>query len=525
MVKRLPWCRYFLDRLLIVAPKLRAHNSERCAEPRWLHQDGRSVRLDQAPGGAHWAEAIQQRADAAVDRRKIRIRGICMKKVFWCIVTGAILVALAGCGTGLIVAAKKGDVATMQRLLDQGANINEGALSGNCSGPPLAHAAYHCQPESVRYLVNKGADIEAVGVMMAGHRPLHLAAREDCVEAVKILLDAGADINVRANDRYGSALAMAALSGNIKTLKYLIERGADVDDAITVLRKWGDDDGLALLEKYGEPIVSAGPRSKELVAPLISSDVDAIPDLKAAPRSEALAIVIGIESYQALPKSEYSKSDALTVKGYLKALGFQERNIELIVDQRATKSAFEKAVEAWLPNQTTKDSTIFVYFSGHGAPEPATGEAYMVPYDGDPNYLAVTGYSLKRLYEQLGKLKAREIIVVLDSCFSGAGGRSVLAKGARPLVMMAATGTLSANMAVLTATEGGQISTSSSEKGHGVFTYYFLKAIKEGKKDLAEIYETITPQVEDEAKQLNVQQSPSLTPDTDTVKGRFRLRK
>jgi Uncharacterized protein containing caspase domain len=148
-----------------------------------------------------------------------------------------------------------------------------------------------------------------------------------------------------------------------------------------------------------------------------------------------------------------------------------------------------------------------------------------VPYDGDPNYLPVTGYSLKRLYENLGKLEAKEVIVVLDSCFSGAGGRSVLAKGARPLVMMASTGALSSNMVVLSATQSSQISTSSPDKGHGVFTYYFLKAIKDGKKDIAEIYEHISPQVEDEAKQLNVQQSPSISPDVKKLKDRFSLRK
>jgi uncharacterized caspase-like protein len=182
-----------------------------------------------------------------------------------------------------------------------------------------------------------------------------------------------------------------------------------------------------------------------------------------------------------------------------------------------------KAVEAWLPNRATKGSRVFVYFSGHGAPEPATGEAYMVPYDGDPSYLTVTGYSLKRLYEQLGNLPAAEIIVVLDSCFSGAGGRSVLAKGARPLVMTAAALPLSERMAVLAASEGSQISTSSPDKGHGLFTYYFLKAIKEGKKDLGDIYESIKPRVEDAAKQMNVRQSPSLSPGMDAVKGRFSL--
>jgi uncharacterized caspase-like protein len=77
----------------------------------------------------------------------------------------------------------------------------------------------------------------------------------------------------------------------------------------------------------------------------------------------------------------------------------------------------------------------------------------------------------------------------------------------------------------LSATQGSQISTSSPDKGHGIFTYYFLKAIKKGNGTLAEIYKYITPQIEDEAKHLNVQQSPSITPDVELLEGRFSLRK
>lgn len=134
-------------------------------------------------------------------------------------------------------------------------------------------------------------------------------------------------------------------------------------------------------------------------------------------------------------------------------------------------------------------------------------------------------WHLKSLYDNLGKLQVAEVIIILDSCFSGAGERSVLAKGARPLVMMAEGFVLPQNIAVLSATLGTQISASSPEKGHGIFTYYFLKALKDGKKSLAEIYDYIKPLVEDEAKQINVQQSPSISPDVEKVKGRFGLRK
>ena len=80
-------------------------------------------------------------------------------------------------------------------------------------------------------------------------------------------------------------------------------------------------------------------------------------------------------------------------------------------------------------------------------------------------------------------------------------------------------------MAVLAATQGTQISTSSPDKGHGLLTYYFLKAIKDGKKDLTEIYSAIKPLVEDEAKTLNVTQTPSLNPEPEKLHGKFRLRK
>jgi uncharacterized caspase-like protein len=146
------------------------------------------------------------------------------------------------------------------------------------------------------------------------------------------------------------------------------------------------------------PKITATEPSKYIpIKPVIASEIKPVPDFKAKPRPNDIAVVIGIERYKSLPASDYSSSDARIVKDYLKALGFQERNIELILDESATKSAIEKFIEARLPNRVKPDSRIFVYYSGHGAPEPKTGDAYIVPYDGDPNYLEVTGYPLKRL--------------------------------------------------------------------------------------------------------------------------------
>lgn len=254
-----------------------------------------------------------------------------------------------------------------------------------------------------------------------------------------------------------------------------------------------------------------------------ATDVDAVPRFDAAARENDFAVVIGVEKYRDVSPSAYSAGDAKLVSEYLLALGLPARNIELLRDERATRSDIQKAIERWLPNNVKPDSRVFVYYSGHGSPDPTTGEAYIVPHDGDPMYLADYGYPLKRLYEQLAKLPVKEVAVVIDSCFSGTGGHSVLPKGVRPLVATVSLEPVStAKLAVLAATKGSQTSTSSDEKQHGIFTYHFLKAVREGKTALADIYEYVRPRVQDEAKATsNVTQIPNLTPEPAQAKGRF----
>ena len=142
-----------------------------------------------------------------------------------------------------------------------------------------------------------------------------------------------------------------------------------------------------------------------------------------------------------------------------------------------------------------------------------------MPYDGDPAFIDQTGYSLKRLYENLGKLQTKEIIVALDSCFSGAGGRSVIAKGARPLVMTMEKTAIPSNVAVLSAASGEQISSTYEEKGHGLFTYFMLKGIKDGKVEIGELFDYIKPQVERIArKTYNNEQSPQVIAPNELMK-------
>ena len=250
-------------------------------------------------------------------------------------------------------------------------------------------------------------------------------------------------------------------------------------------------------------------------------DVDEPPRASVAPHKNRYAVVIGIENYRKdVPKVNFAAHDAEIIREYLtKRLGYAEEHVVTLLNEHATKSDVEKYLEHWLPNHTDNGSTVFIYYSGHGAPNSKTSEGYILPYDGDPTFLESTGYPLRRLYEALGRLPSKEIVVMLDSCFSGTGGRSIIPKGLRPVMISVENPILaSGKTVVLTASSGMQVSSTYEAKGHGLLTYFFLKGLQgnadqnhDGKIDLNEIYTYLKPEVEGVARrEFNNEQTPQL---------------
>jgi hypothetical protein len=254
-----------------------------------------------------------------------------------------------------------------------------------------------------------------------------------------------------------------------------------------------------------------------------SSSVDAgMPAKPARPRD--FALVVGVEDYQNAPPADWAARDAAVVKKYMIALGVPEENVILLAGEKATRSGLARYLEEWLPKNTGRDSRVYFYFSGHGAPDPATQSAYLLPWDGDPAFLKTSAYSLDRLYAKLAALPAKETVVVLDACFSGAGGRSVIAKGTRPLVSVREAAPQSGKVAVLSAAGAGQIAGGVDGEGHGLFTYHLLAGLrggasagKDGRLSLLELHDYVAGRVATAALRQNREQRPRLQGDGASI--------
>lgn len=256
----------------------------------------------------------------------------------------------------------------------------------------------------------------------------------------------------------------------------------------------------------------------------MEEDVDSPPRIKMKVNPEAYAVVVGIEKYRDVPAVDFAARDAQTVYDYLTgAMGFDAKNVIHLENERATRTDLATYLGPWLKDRVTQKSRVLIYYSGHGAPNPTTGEGYLIPYDGNPNYTETKAFALKQLYDNLSQLSTKNITVVLDSCFSGAGGRSLLAKGTRPLVnlKLAAAGE---GVVVISASGGEQISTYYPEMQHGMLTYFFLKGLRgeadsnrDNRVTTFELFEYLKPAVEREARKQHVEQSPAILPSPEAL--------
>jgi ankyrin repeat protein len=127
--------------------------------------------------------------------------------------------------TALMKAVRKNDVAAVNTLISQGADVNELDPNGDA---PLVMAAYLGHTEIVRALLEAGADVAAVDPGMKA-TALHAASYAGRSEAARVLIEYHIDIDKQGPRNGYTALHDAIWQNNIDTAKVLIDAGANLE--------------------------------------------------------------------------------------------------------------------------------------------------------------------------------------------------------------------------------------------------------------------------------------------------------
>jgi hypothetical protein len=381
--------------------------------------------------------------------------------------------------------------------------------------------------------------------------------RGETVEVVAILQNIGSgeardvSVDISLKDE-GRNLFFQSLSRTVRIGNMSPEHSERVSFAISTNKRYaGDTVQVALLIREKRPqysvreylnlelnkqqrslqeIVVAGAERKQetgtiTVAPSLVPDADEVP-FAATPKHDGIAVVIGNSTYdnKDVPPVEYAVRDATKMREYLeKTLGFKEENV--IYQENASKAAFERIFglstdfRGMLFNYVgNRKVDVFVYYSGHGAPDVQSKEGYIVPKDCDPMYVRINGYSLSTLYANLDRLQAKSIVVVIDACFSGVSAGGSLLKFASPIFVKIENPRMSSrNASIFSASGADEISSWYPEKKHGLFTYFFLKALKgegdtdrDGNVSLGEIQKYVSENVRYVSRRFNRMQTPQI---------------
>jgi hypothetical protein len=249
--------------------------------------------------------------------------------------------------------------------------------------------------------------------------------------------------------------------------------------------------------------------------------------------AKSVGVVIGVGKYKELPPAPYADNDARIMKEYFeKILGVEQ--VILFTNEQVSGFFFDDIFSSEIGELRKAvvrgETEVFVYYSGHGIPDKDGKNIFLFPHDGRVARLESQGYNLEKLYENLTKLEAKHVTVILDACFSGAsrstarietenlGGQ----KGVRVRPRYRWVG--DPTFTVISSSTGEETSLGFDETETGLFTYYLAAGLM-GEADangdktitLGELKEYVTSNVKETSTRMRGLQTPMFHGDDDRV--------
>ncbi|MFD9892275.1 caspase family protein [Amycolatopsis sp. NPDC059027] len=205
------------------------------------------------------------------------------------------------------------------------------------------------------------------------------------------------------------------------------------------------------------------------------------------------ALVIGIDRYAAkrIPALKCAVNDAEVMSRRLVDAGFE---VVTLTDDAATRKDISWQLEVGLNDRVPdEDDPVLIYWAGHGmsdlrenADSDEGWSTFLLPFDADIDQPLASAFPVQNVWALLNRLRTRRLLVMLDTCFSGAfaeddrrgfslGGRGGSARMTDDFLRMEGHGRV-----VISACGPNEVARENSRNGHGNFTRSVLSVMERG---------------------------------------------
>ncbi|MCQ8103571.1 caspase family protein [Methylomonas sp. SURF-2] len=224
------------------------------------------------------------------------------------------------------------------------------------------------------------------------------------------------------------------------------------------------------------------------------------------------ALIIGNNDYKAYPSLQTPVTDAKSLEVLLRErYGFKTK-ILLNANRHAIMSALNE-----MNQKLTEQDNLLIYYAGHGEIDQKSQSAYWLPVDSEAGNTA-NWISSQSITEYLSIMPAKHIMVVADSCYSGALTGSAVARlpdGMDEAKRERWLKAMNSRKARTVLTSGGVKPVMDQGGGsHSVFANAFLKVLRGNKRVIEDydIFRDVANQVRVSASKVGFEQTPQYAP-------------
>jgi hypothetical protein len=235
------------------------------------------------------------------------------------------------------------------------------------------------------------------------------------------------------------------------------------------------------------------------------------------------ALLVGVSQFKdpKIPALQFAAKDAKDLGAFLRTEAhFPAENVYVLTNAEATRANILIKLNT-IALQAREDDLVLLFISSHGSPNQQDkglgGVGYIVTYDTSLQSIFVDAMGYQDFAEKAASIKARRRITFLDSCYSGQ-----MKAGGKGLEIDEGVGAQTANLFlsgegayVVTSSRDNERSWESERLQNGFFTYYLLKALKQGSEPptIRQVFESLSKEVTAAvAREKNAPQNPQLLP-------------